>query len=90
MADIIEIINFNVTEKYIAIGYYKNDATQLISVPLSDFEKWATDNNRMIYLIEVKDDEGNVVDHDEHPISIDVYLATLNRVEILEYLKSKK
>lgn len=86
----IELINFNVTEKYIAIGYYKNDAMQLISVPLSDFEKWATDNNRMSYLIEVKDDEGNVIDHDEIPISFEEYMNGVGKSEILFYLKSKK
>jgi hypothetical protein len=86
----IELINFNVTEKYIAIGFYKNDATQLISVPLSDFEKWATDNNRMIYLIEVKDDEANVIDHDEIPIPFEQYLEGLDKKEVLYFLQNRQ
>ena len=89
MADIIEIINFNVTEKYIAIGYYKNDATQLISVPLSDFEKWATDNNRMIYLNPVTEN-GNVVDHDEIPLSFELYLEGLDKKEVMYFLQNRQ
>ena len=89
MADIIEIINFNVTEKYIAIGYYKNDATQLISVPLSDFEKWATDNNRMIYLNPVTEN-GNVVDHDEIRLSFELYLEGLDKKEVLYFLQNRQ
>ena len=89
MATEIELINFNAGDTHLAIGYYKDNQTQLVSVPLSDFQKWAKENSRLKVLNPVYED-GNVVDHDELPINFDTYLSLLDKDEITEFLKSKK
>ncbi len=89
MATEIELIDYTIGDTYLSITFYKNEKTELVSVPINNFEKWAQENNRLKVLVPFYE-QGNITDHDEMPIGFDTYLSILDKEEITEFLKSQK